>query len=441
MSDIKIQWDPINGRGDWVVVPFQSVDSVVVVDEPVVFGEGDGETLDFKLWLPNVDVIPVVSANIYRTDWQGRQLLYATPRTNLLQQSSNFASWGNFGGAPTGSMTGPDGVSTVDVFVESADNTNHFTDRADAVITSGSTNTLSVLAAQAGRRYLQLGLDDGAGLNGIYATFDLQAGVVTQALTLGAGVVVDTNIAKLPAAGWYQLSISGSCAEVTAVRTFFLLSELPSAGVAPGYMGDGVSGVAMFDAQLEPGSVATSRIPTTTAPVTVTDYVLGATGEVTLASAPAAATPSTPAAILDWTGSYLSQQVSGGYLETGDDLETALLLSLFTDREAAPDDIIPDGSADRRGWWGDDYSDDDTGPTGSRLWLLSRRKSPTNQTLTDAYDYAAEAIQWLIDTGIVGSFVIVTQWVKPDTLGMSITPYQPDGTALQTYNWAWPVVN
>lgn len=134
-------------------------------------------------------------------------------------------------------------------------------------------------------------------------------------------------------------------------------------------------------------------------------------------------------------------EVLAGDIATGDDLETALLFSLFTDREAAPDDEIPDGSGDRRGWWGDDDAGDDTGPTGSRLWLLSRRKSPTDQTLTDAYDYAAEALQWLIDAGVVGSFVIVTQWVKPDMLGMSITPYQPDGTALQTYNWAWPVVN
>ena len=262
------------------------------------FGAGDGATKAFQLVGPNGQ--PVNQAidvqSIYRTDWQGRQLLYATPRTNLLQQSGNFASWGNFGGAPTGSVTGPDGVSTAEVFVESTDTGDHFTQRSDAVIVSGSMNTLSVLAAQAGRRYLQLGLDDGGGLNGIYATFDLQTGVVTQALTFGTGVVVGTSIEELPAAGWYQVSVSGSFAEVTAVRTFLLLSELPTAGVAPVYTGDGVSGVALFDAQLEPGSVATSRILTTTAPVTVTDYVLGATGEVALASAPV------EGAVLEWTG-------------------------------------------------------------------------------------------------------------------------------------------
>ena len=134
-------------------------------------------------------------------------------------------------------------------------------------------------------------------------------------------------------------------------------------------------------------------------------------------------------------------QMLAGDIATGDDLETALLFSLFSDREAAPDDVIPDGSNDRRGWWGDDDDGGSTGPTGSRLWLLSRRTSPTDKTLTDAYDYVVEAIQWLIDTGVVGSFAVVTQWVQPDMLGISITAYQPDGTALQTYNWAWPMVN
>ena len=34
-------------------------------------------------------------------------------------------------------------------------------------------------------------------------------------------------------------------------------------------------------------------------------------------------------------------------------LGTAVLLSLFTDRQAALDDVLPAGATDRRGWWGD----------------------------------------------------------------------------------------
>lgn len=40
-----------------------------------------------------------------------------------------------------------------------------------------------------------------------------------------------------------------------------------------------------------------------------------------------------------------------GDLVNGDDLQTAMIISLFTDRVARDDDDI-DGE-DRRGWWGD----------------------------------------------------------------------------------------
>jgi phage gp46-like protein len=45
----------------------------------------------------------------------------------------------------------------------------------------------------------------------------------------------------------------------------------------------------------------------------------------------------------DWRADF-------GALKTGNDLQTAIILSLFTDRLARRDDTY-DGS-DRRGWWG-----------------------------------------------------------------------------------------
>ncbi|CAB3783324.1 hypothetical protein LMG28688_01624 [Paraburkholderia caffeinitolerans] len=124
-------------------------------------------------------------------------------------------------------------------------------------------------------------------------------------------------------------------------------------------------------------------------------------------------------------------------IATGDDLETALLFSVFSDREAAADDQIPDGTTDRRGWWGDDGVNDGSGLTGSRLWLLSRRKSPTDETLRDAYDYLVESIQWLIDTSVVARFDVTVQWTRPNMIGSSIVAWPLDGGAPRTYNWAW----
>jgi phage gp46-like protein len=129
--------------------------------------------------------------------------------------------------------------------------------------------------------------------------------------------------------------------------------------------------------------------------------------------------------------------MSGPILTTGNDLETAIIISLFSDRMAQPDDVIPDGSNDPRGWWADD-----TVPIGSRLWLLRRAKQ-TKDTLQKAYDYIAEALQWMIDDGVVGRFDISVQWVRAGVLGAQITAYKPSGTLLTTgrYTWAWEGIN
>lgn len=111
----------------------------------------------------------------------------------------------------------------------------------------------------------------------------------------------------------------------------------------------------------------------------------------------------------------------GPSLQSGDDLQTAVLISLFTDRLALPSDPTPDG--DRRGWWGDDPKY----PIGSRLWLLDRVKGPQDVPQR-AQDYAAEALRWLLDDGVVARFDIAAQWIKPDRLDLTVTANRQDGS-------------
>ena len=115
--------------------------------------------------------------------------------------------------------------------------------------------------------------------------------------------------------------------------------------------------------------------------------------------------------------------VQGAALQSGNDLQTAILLSLFTDRLAEPSDETPDG--DRRGWWADDPAN----LMGSRLWLLSRAKGPLN-VAQRAEDYAAEALQWLIADGVVAAFDIDGEWVSPDQLDLVVTAKKRDGTVV-----------
>ena len=88
-------------------------------------------------------------------------------------------------------------------------------------------------------------------------------------------------------------------------------------------------------------------------------------------------------------------------------LHTAVIISLFSDRRARDDDVLPDPtSLDKRGWFGDLISPAVTGDQiGSRLWLLEREKT-TPEVLKRAEEYCIEALQWMIDDGVVASIDI-----------------------------------
>lgn len=139
----------------------------------------------------------------------------------------------------------------------------------------------------------------------------------------------------------------------------------------------------------------------------------------------------------DTANDHADWVLSGSALLTGNDLESAIIISLFSDRVAAVGDVIPDGTNDPRGWWADDAV-----LIGSRLWLL-RRSKQIPETLQKAYDYIAEALEWLIDDQVVAQFDINVQWVRASFLGAQLTAYKRDGTTLMTglYTWAWSGIN
>ncbi len=121
-------------------------------------------------------------------------------------------------------------------------------------------------------------------------------------------------------------------------------------------------------------------------------------------------------------------------LQSGDDLDTALFISLFTDQTAGADDVIPDGTNDPRGWWGDldgDY------PIGSKLWLLSRSEQ-TLAVLNLAQLYAQQATQWMLDDGVVASISFTASFPRTGMLGLQGVITRPDGTTKSfNYAWAW----
>lgn len=126
---------------------------------------------------------------------------------------------------------------------------------------------------------------------------------------------------------------------------------------------------------------------------------------------------------------------SNGDLTTGNDLQSAVLISLFTDGRA-PDDYVPtDGTNDRRGWWADTYEDR---PIGSLLWTLERsKKVGATSLLTTARNTCLSALQWLLDDGVASSLNVQTAWLRSDVLGITVEIFEPANLTPFRYAFAW----
>ncbi len=85
-------------------------------------------------------------------------------------------------------------------------------------------------------------------------------------------------------------------------------------------------------------------------------------------------------------------------LKTTDGLETAVFVSLFSDRRAYSDDVADPRK--RRGWISDLVSDPPNDPHGSWLWLYEQRRLTPD--VTNGVRLAAtQALEWMADEQLI----------------------------------------
>lgn len=118
---------------------------------------------------------------------------------------------------------------------------------------------------------------------------------------------------------------------------------------------------------------------------------------------------------------------ASGALARDEALQTAVVLSLFLDARARPDD---GAEGHRRGWVGDAFTPEDR--QGSRLWLL-RREKQTEETRRRAEDYTNEALAWLVDAGLATSVFVNAVWVARGVLGLAVSIATAGGIETSQY--------
>ena len=198
-------------------------------------------------------------------------LLVEPSGSNLALQSENFGTTWNpanmlaFGSGSVLNTTAtldPYGTNVADFIVGNTTVGQH---RFDQTTTSVSGSyTLSVFVKAGGYSFTRLRI----GLAG--AVFDLSSGVV---VTTDAGI---TSSIQSFGNGWFRCIIGKAA---SAANEIIRINMQPTSSTAD-FAGDGTSGIYVFGAQYETGSVATSYIPTTTAAVTRNADVVLVTGAV-----------------------------------------------------------------------------------------------------------------------------------------------------------------
>lgn len=128
-------------------------------------------------------------------------------------------------------------------------------------------------------------------------------------------------------------------------------------------------------------------------------------------------------------------------LERDPGLETAVIVSLFSNRRADSLDELPDPSGSSEGWWGDAVSEN---PVGSKLWLVGREKLQPTEVIPRAEQYAKEALAWMIEDNVASEITATAIRYSIDTLRLDLSIIRPEIGRAESFtyffNWVEQIV-
>lgn len=132
-------------------------------------------------------------------------------------------------------------------------------------------------------------------------------------------------------------------------------------------------------------------------------------------------------------------EILNGDFKQANYLETAVLVSLFSDRRATDDELNTYSRGNskpelNRGLWIDTYRVDIQ--YGSGFWLLYREKKQ-QETLSRFQDYSKQALQWLINDGVAKDVEAEAEFVG-ETLNLVVTITRENNELfVATFDFAW----
>jgi hypothetical protein len=203
-----------------------------------------GGTLDSRISFSRGSNATVVGSN---------GLIQYAPH-NLLTYSEQFdnVAWTKTNATVSVNVTtAPDGTTTADKLVENTVNAAHGVN-IDVTASPTTKYTVSSYIKAGERTWARIALIDNLGIDGGRAWFDLVNGVVGNVDVQGAGSNITASIVAV-GNGWYRCSVSGQMNNSKTTLTSQIRLARSNGDIS--YIGDGVSGIYIWGAQLNEGAL------------------------------------------------------------------------------------------------------------------------------------------------------------------------------------------
>ena len=128
--------------------------------------------------------------------------------------------------------------------------------------------------------------------------------------------------------------------------------------------------------------------------------------------------------------------IEDGDLKGDDGLETAVTISLFTDRRARIDEL-PEGTSLRRGWWGDLFPTTPGDQIGSKLWTVIDRGKVLPEIIPVVEAAARESLDWMIREGVASAVSVEASIDDINRLNLAVSIVRPEDLSENRFAFLW----
>lgn len=118
--------------------------------------------------------------------------------------------------------------------------------------------------------------------------------------------------------------------------------------------------------------------------------------------------------------------IENGDLKADNGLQTASLISMFSDKRITLEEL-PRGYTDQRGWWADAIADVEDDKIGSKFWVLVANGKLSDKSPIELENIMRDAFEWLLDDGIAASVDVSAARDGSNNIVGSATISKPSG--------------